>query len=52
MPWPARIRYTNFDIASFVNLASDSSDAANTVPISGVRVGVAYKFGGGFGAKE
>jgi opacity protein-like surface antigen/outer membrane receptor protein involved in Fe transport len=40
-------RYTNLETSGFVDVATDSADVANRVPISDVRVGVAYKFGAG-----
>ena len=40
-------RYTNLGIPSFVNVAANSADAGNRVPISDMRVGIAYKFGAG-----
>ena len=45
----ARIEYRYTDLATkgFVNVATNSADAGNKAPINDVRVGVAYKFGGG-----
>ena len=40
-------RYTNLGIPSFVNVAANSADAGNRVPISDMRGGIAYKFGAG-----
>ena len=40
-------RYTELKTSGFVNVATNAADAANRVPISDVRVGIAYKFGGG-----
>jgi opacity protein-like surface antigen/outer membrane receptor protein involved in Fe transport len=40
-------RYTNLEMTGFVNAATDTADNASRVPISDVRVGLAYKFGGG-----
>ncbi len=40
-------RYTNLETSSFVNVPINSADGGNRVPISDVRVGIAYKFGGG-----
>ena len=40
-------RYTNFRIASFVNVATNASAAGNNLPISDLRAGIAYKFGVG-----
>ncbi|HEY1603032.1 MAG TPA: TonB-dependent receptor, partial [Pirellulales bacterium] len=37
-------RYTDLRTSGFVNVATDSADAANKVAISDVRVGIAYKF--------
>lgn len=38
-------RYTELKTSGFVNVATDSADAANRVPISDLRIGFAYKFG-------
>ncbi len=43
-------RYTELKIAGLVNVAANVADAANNVPISDVRVGLAYKFGPLFGS--
>ena len=40
-------RYTNLGTLGFVNVPTNSADAGNKQPISDVRVGMAYKFGGG-----
>ncbi len=40
-------RYTNLGISSFVNVPTNSADTEKRMPISDVRVGVAYKFDGG-----
>ena len=40
-------RYTNLGTASFLNVATNSADNGNRLPINDVRVGMAYKFGGG-----
>jgi outer membrane immunogenic protein len=42
-------RYTDLAMAGFVNAAADSADTGHRVPISDVRVGIAYKFGPLFG---
>ena len=39
--------YTNLGTLGFVNVPTNSADAGNKQPISDVRVGMAYKFGGG-----
>jgi outer membrane immunogenic protein len=36
-------RYTDLTTSGFVNTAADVADAANRVPVSDVRVGIAYK---------
>jgi opacity protein-like surface antigen len=38
-------RYTELKTTGFVNVAANVADVANNVPISDVRVGLAYKFG-------
>ena len=38
-------RYTSLGTPSFVNVATNSADAGNRVPISDIRAGIAYKFG-------
>jgi outer membrane immunogenic protein len=38
-------RYTSLATAGFVNVASNSADRPNHVPISDLRAGLAYKFG-------
>ena len=40
-------RYTNLATPGFVSVATNSADGANSVPISDLRAGIAYKFGGG-----
>ena len=40
-------RYTNLGTSSFVNVATNSADGSNRVPISDLRFGIAYQFGGG-----
>jgi len=47
--WLGRVeyRYTDLGTASFVNLATNSSELGNKVTINDVRFGIAYKFGGG-----
>ena len=40
-------RYTNLGTSGFVSVATNSADADNRVPISDLRAGIAYKFGGG-----
>jgi opacity protein-like surface antigen len=40
-------RYTNLATSSFTNVATNSADTGNRVPISDLRFGIAYKFGGG-----
>jgi len=40
-------RYTNLETSSFVNVLTNSADGRNRVPISDIRVGIAYKLGGG-----
>ena len=39
-------RYTNLAISSFVDIASNAAQADTNFPISDVRAGIAYKFGG------
>ena len=39
-------RYTNLGTSGFVSVATNSADAGNRVPISDLRAGIAYKFGG------
>jgi outer membrane immunogenic protein len=39
-------RYTNLGTSGFVNVATNSADATNRVPINDLRAGIAYKFGG------
>jgi len=39
-------RYTNLETSSFVKVPTNSADGGNRVPISDIRVGIAYKFGG------
>jgi len=40
-------RYTDLRTTGFVDGATNSADAGGNVPISDIRLGVAYKFGGG-----
>jgi outer membrane immunogenic protein len=39
-------RYSDLGTSSFVNILTNSGEAGDKVPISDVRVGIAYKFGG------
>ena len=39
-------RYTNLATPGFVSVATNSAEAHNRVPISDLRAGIAYKFGG------
>jgi len=39
-------RYTNLETASFLNVATNSADSSKDLPISDLRVGIAYKFDG------
>jgi outer membrane immunogenic protein len=38
-------RYTSLATPGFVSFATNSAEAANRVPISDLRAGIAYKFG-------
>ena len=40
-------RFTDINIASFVNPAANAADTAKKAAINDLRVGIAYKFGGG-----
>ena len=40
-------RYTNLGTSGLASVATNSADGANRVPISDLRAGIAYKFGGG-----
>jgi opacity protein-like surface antigen len=42
-------RYTDLRTSSFVNAANNLTDTANKVPLSDLRVGIAYKFSSLFG---
>jgi outer membrane immunogenic protein len=42
----AEYRFTNLATSGFVNFATNSADAGNRAPISDLRFGLAYKFGG------
>ena len=39
-------RYTSLETAGFVSTATNTAEASNRVPISDLRAGIAYKFGG------
>ena len=39
-------RYTNLATAGFLNVATNSAEAPNHVPINDLRAGLAYKFAG------
>jgi hypothetical protein len=41
-------RYTNLATAGFLNVATNSAEAPNHVPINDLRAGLAYKLGNGF----
>ena len=40
-------RYTNLRTVGFVNVATNAAEAGGNLPISDLRAGIAYKFGGG-----
>jgi len=44
-------RYTNLRTSDFVNVATNSAEAGNSMPINDLRAGIAYKFGGPFVSK-
>jgi opacity protein-like surface antigen len=40
-------RYTSLDMSGFVNVAANTADTGSRLPISDMRVGIAYKFAAG-----
>jgi opacity protein-like surface antigen len=41
-------RYTDLGTATYVDTVNNSSDLGNKVTINDIRVGLAFKFGGGY----